>query len=254
MGMIQGKVAIVTGAGLGLGRVIAVRLAREGAKVTAVTDRNVEGLAETKRMIEKEGGTVTTLKVDVSKEEDTKRMAEETISKYGAIDALINNAAMFAGLKRQSFMDVPVEEWDRLMAVNVKGPWLCTRAVVPQMKKQGKGRIINIGSNVAFMSHFGFPHYLTSKAAIIGLTRALAGELGPLGITVNNLGPGTIMTEARRIYTSEERAQEVADKMQLIKRPPLPEDMTGMVVYLVSDESSMLTGQTILIDGGMVLH
>jgi len=136
----------------------------------------------------------------------------------------------------------------------VKGPWLCTRAVVPQMKKQGKGRIINIGSNVAFMSHFGFPHYLTSKAAIIGLTRALAGELGPLGITVNNLGPGTIMTEARRVYTSEERAKEVADKMQLIKRPPLPEDITGMVVYLVSDESSMLTGQTILIDGGMVLH
>ncbi|MFC1823094.1 SDR family NAD(P)-dependent oxidoreductase [Thermodesulfobacteriota bacterium] len=253
MGVLDAKVAVITGAAKGLGRAIAVRFAGEGAKVVAVTDRDMEGLAETERVIREEGGDVLTLKVDVSNEDDTERMASETMARYGAIDALVNNAAIFDGLKRQSFLDISVEEWDRLMAVNVKGMWLCAKAVTPQMKTQQKGRIINIGSSVAFMSHFGFTHYLTSKAAIIGLTRSMAGELGEHGITVNNVGPGTIMTEARKVYTTDEQAMEKAQN-QLIKRPPESEDITGMVVYLASDESSMMTGQTVVIDGGVVLH
>ena len=129
----------------------------------------------------------------------------------------------------------------------------CAKAVAPCMKAQKSGRIINIGSSVAFMSHFGFTQYLTSKAAIIGLTRSMAGELGEFGITVNNVGPGTIMTEARKVYTTEEAAMEKA-RHQLVKRPPVSEDITGMVVYLASDESAMMTGQTVVIDGGVVLH
>jgi len=254
MGALDGKTAIVTGAAKGLGRAIALRFAKEKAKVVAVTDRDMDGLAETRRLIESDGGEVITFKVDVSSEEDTQRMAQETINRYGTIDILVNNAAIFYGLERKSFLDITVAEWDKVMAVNVKGMWLCAKAVAPQMKKQGKGRIINIGSSVAFMAHFGFAHYLTSKAAIIGLTRSLAGELGEYGITVNNVGPGTIMTEARYVYTTDEIAWEKARKTQLIKRPPLPEDITGMVVYLASDESSMMTGQTVIIDGGVVLH
>lgn len=253
MGVLDNKVAIITGAAKGLGKAIALRFAQEGAKVVAVTDRDMEGLAGTKKEIEAMGGDVTTLKVDVSSETDTRKMAEETISAYGTIDILVNNAAIFYGLQRQSFLDISVEEWDRLMGVNVRGMWLCAKAAVPRMKEQKSGRVINIGSSVAFMSHFGFTHYLTSKAAIIGLTRSMAGELGEYGITVNNVGPGTIMTEARKVYTSEESAMEKA-QVQLIKRPPVSEDITGMVVYLASDESSMMTGQTVVIDGGVVLH
>lgn len=253
MGVLDNKVAIITGAAKGLGKAIALRFAKEGAKVVAITDRDMEGLADTKKEIEVMGGDVTTLKVDVSSEIDTRKMAKETISAYGTIDILVNNAAIFNGLQRQSFLDISVEEWDRLMGVNVKGMWLCAKAAVPVMKAQKSGRVINIGSSVAFMSHFGFTHYLTSKAAIIGLTRSMAGELGEFGITVNNVGPGTIMTEARKVYTSDEAAMEKAQN-QLIKRPPVSEDITGMVVYLASNESSMMTGQTVVIDGGVVLH
>lgn len=253
MGVLENKVAVVTGAAKGLGKAIALRFAKEGAKVVAVTDRDMEGLAATRKEIEAMGSAVTTLKTDVSSETDTRKMAEETLAANGTIDILVNNAAIFYGLQRQSFLDISVEEWDRLMAVNVKGMWLCAKAVAPHMKTQKSGRIINIGSSVAFMSHFGFSHYLTSKAAIIGLTRSMAGELGEFGITVNNIGPGTIMTEARRVYTTDESAREKA-KHQLIKRPPVSEDITGMVVYLASDESAMMTGQTVVIDGGVVLH
>jgi len=254
MGVLEGKVTVITGAAKGLGRAIALRCGKEGAKIVGVTDRDMDGLSKTKEMIEENGGEVTTLKVDVSDEDNTREMAEETIAKYGSIDVLVNNAAIFDGLKRQSFLEISGDEWDKVMRVNVKGMWLCAKAVAPQMKKQKKGRIINIGSSVAFMSHFGFTHYLTSKAAIIGLTRSLAGELGEHGITVNNVGPGTIMTEARYRYTTDDVAQKKAEQSQLIKRFPVSEDITGMVVYLASDESSMMTGQTVVIDGGVVLH
>ena len=251
---LEGKVAIVTGAAKGLGSACAVKLSKEGAKVVAVTDRDMEGLAKTKQMIEDQGGEVLTLKVDVSKEKDTQHMAQETIAKFGRIDVLVNNAAIFYGLERKSFQDITTEEWDRLMAVNVKGHWLCTKAVAPQMKKQGKGKIINIASNVAFMGYEGFLHYLTSKAAILGLTRGLAAALGEHGICVNAVCPGRFMSEARKLYTTEEKAIESAKKSQLIKRPEQSEDLVGIVAFLASDESDLMTGQTVVVDGGEVLH
>jgi 3-oxoacyl-[acyl-carrier protein] reductase len=248
---LKGKVAIVTGGGRGLGKAFCLKLAEEGAKVVVV---DVIDTTSTVKEIEDRNGAAIGLKVDVSKEEDTRRMAEETVAKFGRIDVLVNNAAIFYGLQRKSFQDISTEEWDRLMAVNVKGQWLCAKAVAPEMKKQGKGKIINVASNVAFTGHVGFLHYLTSKAAILGLTRGLAGELGEHGVCVNTLCPGMAMTEARRLYTTEEKAVERAQKEQLIKRPQQPEDLVGIVAFLASDESDLMTGQTVIVDGGWILH
>ncbi len=248
---LEGKVAIVTGGGRGLGKAFCLKLAEEGAKVVVVDVIDTTG---TVKEIEERNGSAIGLKVDVSQEEDTRRMAGETVAKFGRIDVLVNNAAIFYGLERKSFQDISTEEWDRLMAVNVKGQWLCAKAVAPEMKKQGKGKIINVASNVAFTGHVGFLHYLTSKAAILGLTRGLAGELGEHGICVNSLCPGMAMTEARRLYTSDELALERARKEQLIKRPQQPEDLVGIVAFLASDESDLMTGQTVVVDGGWILH
>ena len=248
---LEGRVAIVTGGGRGLGKAFCLKLAEEGAKVVVVDVIDTTG---TVKEIEERNGSAIGLKVDVSKEEDTQRMAGETVAKFGRIDVLVNNAAIFYGLERKSFQDISTEEWDRLMAVNVKGQWLCAKAVAPEMKKQGKGKIINVASNVAFTGHVGFLHYLTSKAAILGLTRGLAGELGEHGICVNTLCPGMAMTEARRLYTTDELALERAQKEQLIKRAEQPEDLVGIVVFLASDESDLMTGQTVVVDGGWILH
>jgi len=248
---LKGKVAIVTGGGRCLGKAFCLKLAEEGAKVVVVDVIDTTG---TVKEIEDRNGAAIGLKVDVSKEEDTQRMAEETVAKFGRIDVLVNNAAIFYGLERKSFQDISTEEWDRLMAVNVKGQWLCAKAVAPEMKKQGKGKIINVASNVAFTGHVGFLHYLTSKAAILGLTRGLAGELGEHGICVNSLCPGMAMTEARRLYTTDELALERARKEQLIRRPQQPEDLVGIVAFLASDESDLMTGQTVVVDGGWILH
>ena len=248
---LEGKVAIVTGGGRGLGKAFCLKLAEEGAKIVVVDVIDTTG---TVKEIEERNGSAIGLKVDVSQEEDTQRMAGETVAKFGRIDVLVNNAAIFYGLERKSFQDISTEEWDRLMAVNVKGQWLCAKAVAPEMKKQGKGKIINVASNVAFTGHVGFLHYLTSKAAILGLTRGLAGELGEHGICVNSLCPGMAMTEARRLYTTDELALERARKEQLIKRPQQPEDLVGIVAFLASDESDLMTGQTVVVDGGWILH
>jgi len=248
---LEGKVAIVTGGGRGLGKAFCLKLAEEGAKIVVVDVIDTTG---TVKEIEERNGSAIGLKVDVSQEEDTQRMAGETVAKFGRIDVLVNNAAIFYGLERKSFQDISTEEWDRLMAVNVKGQWLCAKAVAPEMKKQGKGKIINVASNVAFTGHVGFLHYLTSKAAILGLTRGLAGELGEHGICVNSLCPGMAMTEARRLYTTDELALERARKEQLIRRPQQPEDLVGIVAFLASDESDLMTGQTVVVDGGWILH
>lgn len=248
---LEGKVAIVTGGGRGLGKAFCLKLAEEGAKVVVADVIDTTG---TVKEIEERNGSAIGLKVDVSQEEDTQRMAKETVAKFGRIDVLVNNAAVYYGLERKSFQDISTEEWDRLMAVNVKGQWLCAKAVAPEMKKQGKGKIINVASNVAFTGHVGFLHYLTSKAAILGLTRGLAGELGEHGICVNSLCPGMAMTEARKLYTTDEQAVERARKEQLIKRPQQAEDLVGIVAFLASDESDLMTGQTLVVDGGWILH
>jgi NAD(P)-dependent dehydrogenase (short-subunit alcohol dehydrogenase family) len=178
-------------------------------------------------------------------------MARRARDRFGRIDVLVNNAAYYYGVVRRSFADISVEEWDRVMAVNVRGPWLCTRAVFPHMKEIGKGKIVNLASEVFFTGSNGFVHYVASKGGVIGLTRALAVELGPYGICVNAVAPGFTDTEASR--TIADVTKYDTSKTPL-KRLETPEDLVGTVAFLSSDDSDFITGQTILVDGGRAMH
>lgn len=248
---LKDKVAIVTGAAKGLGRVFAIGLAKEGAKVMAVTRKDLDNLDKTVKEIEKLGGVAKSLQADVSIEKDAIRIAEETMKAFGRIDILVNCAAIYDGLVRKSFTEIDPKEWDQVMAVNVKGPWLCARAVFPHMKQQGKGKIVNLSSEVFFTGSHGFIHYVSSKGGVIGLTRALAIELGPHNININAVAPG---------FTDTEASRSIADvKKYDVSRTPLrrleePNDLLGAVIFLASDESDFITGQTLLVDGGRAMH
>ncbi len=245
---LEGKVAIVTGAARGLGKAISLGLAREGAKIVAA-DIDFKACRAAVKEIREEGLTAMALKIDVVEEEDTLRLAQETIDRLGAIDILVNNAAIYYGISWKPFDQISIEEWDRVMAVNVRGIWQCVKAVVPQMKKQGKGKVVNMASSVFFTPPGAFCHYIASKGAVIALTRALATEVGAYGINVNAVAPGPTMTEATKMGMSEERALKAAERTSL-KRLEQPEDIVGAVVFLSSAESDFIAGQTIIIDGG----
>ena len=251
MGRLEGRVAIVTGAGKGLGKAFCLGLAREGADIVAVTRADMEGLQDTAKAVRALGREAIVSQVDVSNEDDTLRMASEAMARFGRIDILVNNAAYYYGVTRRSFTEITGAEWDRMMGVNVKGPWLCARAVFPVMKQQGKGKIINLASEVFFTGSQGFVHYVSSKGGVIGLTRALAIELGPHGICINAVAPG---------YTDTEASRTIADVSKYdTSRTPLrrlesPEDLVGIVNFLASDESDFITGQTVLVDGGRAMH
>jgi 3-oxoacyl-[acyl-carrier protein] reductase len=241
---LKGKVAIVTGGGAGLGRCYALALAREGAKVVVADIQH-----QPAKVVAHEVNGVA-LQVDVTKAEETRAMAAKAVEAYGAIDILVNNAAMYAAIQKKRFSDIPVEEWDRVIEVNVKGVFLCARAVYPQMKKQGRGKIINISSGTVLGGTPMFLHYVTSKAGVIGLTRALARELGGDNINVNAITPGlTIASEEQRRMLSEEYLAPRREARAL-KRDQLPEDLVGTVLFLASAESDFLTGQTLNVDGG----
>jgi len=241
---LKDKVAIVTGGGIGLGRAYCKALAAEGARVVVAdialdaaqaVAKEVDGLA---------------VPVDVTTAEQTTAMAARTVEAYGAIDVLVNNAGMYSSIAKRPFTQIPLEEWDRCMAVNVKGVFLCCRAVHPQMKKQGRGKIINISSGTVLGGTPMFLHYVSSKAAVIGLTRALAREVGGDGINVNAITPGlTIADENQRRMLSEEY---LAPRRQAraFKRDQYPEDLVGTVVFLASSASDFITGQTLNVDGG----
>lgn len=246
MGRLENKVAIVTGGGRGLGQAFCLRMAGEGAKVV-VADIMEQEAQQTAAEIRAKGGSAISIKVDVTDEVGTIRMAEETIKKFGRIDALVNNAAYYYGIARKPFYEISSEEWDRAMSVNVKGTWLCCKAVFPQMKTQKKGKIINLSSDTVFAPTKGMIHYVVSKAAIIGVTRVLAGELGQHGICVNAIAPGFTDTPASRTITSVEKFDVSSIPLG---RVGLPEDVVGSVIFLASDDSDFISGQTIIIDGG----
>lgn len=243
-GRLEGRVAIVTGGGIGLGRAYCKALAGEGAKVV-VADVN----ADAAQAVAKEVGGIA-VKVDVTSEAETGAMAAKAVDAHGAIDILVNNAGMYSSIRKRAFTEIPLDEWDRCMAVNVKGVYLCCRAVYPQMKKQRRGKIINISSGTVMGGTPMFLHYVSSKGAVIALTRSLAREVGADGINVNAITPGlTIADESQKKMLSEEY---LAPRRQAraIKRDQYPEDLVGTVVFLASGDSDFITGQTLNVDGG----
>ena len=249
--LLEGKVAIVTGAGGDIGRAICVRYAQEGARVLVAELR--QDLAErTAAAVKEVGGEALALATDVSKGADAEAMARAAHERWGRIDVLVNCAAVFATVRRAPFWELTEQEWDQLMAVNLRGMWLCSKAVFPYMREQQSGRIINIASGTAFWGSPQFLHYVTSKAGVIGMTRAMAREVGEYGIGVNAIAPGLTVTSGALASTPREyMEQRAADGS--FKRAQVPDDLVGTFVYLASDASSFVTGQTIVVDGGRVM-
>ncbi len=249
---LKGKVVMVTGAARGIGKTYALRLAEEGARVV-VTD--VLDAGPVKAEIEAKGGEAIALYTDVSDENSVNEAVRKTIERFGKVDVLVNNAGIFADINLKPFHQISLEEWEKIIKVNLTGIFLCCKAVYPQMKKQGKGKIINVSSSVFFSGVPFFLHYSTSKGAIIALTRALAREVGDDGISVNSIAPGFTMSEAVEPNPKfTQQAREIAVNSRCFKRDQRPEDLLGALVLLASDESDFITGQTIVVDGGMVLH
>ena len=248
---LKDKVAIVTGGAKGLGRAFAIQMAAEGARILVVTRKDLDNLKETVRQIKDLGGRASWFQADVSKEADTLEMAKEAIKKFGRIDILVNNAAVYDGIARKPFYEIDLAEWDLVMSVNVKGAFLAARAVFPWMKEQGYGKIVNLASEVFFTGSHGFAHYVSSKGGIIGLTRALAVELGPYNICINCVAPGFTDTEASRGLADVNKYDTSKTPLRRLEKP---EDLTGAAIFLASAESDFITGQTLLVDGGRAMH
>jgi NAD(P)-dependent dehydrogenase (short-subunit alcohol dehydrogenase family) len=246
---LKDRVAIVTGGALGIGRVYARRLLQEGARVV-LADIADPGDAVKALALH---GEIVGRRTDVASAEATRAMAEAAVSRYGRIDVLVNNAAVFATLQPQPLEAIAEEEWDRVMAVNVKGIWNCVKAVLPTMKAQRSGRIVNIASAIAPKGTAYLLHYVTSKGAVITMTRALARELGEFGIGVNALAPGLTFSETVLQNPSITGFQaEAVLQSRAFPRVETPEDLEGALVFLASDDSAFMTGQTLVVDGGSI--
>jgi 3-oxoacyl-[acyl-carrier protein] reductase len=245
---LAGRVAIVTGGAQGLGRAFCEGFAKEGAKILSV---DLQESKETAKAVRETGSEAEYLQVDVTSRAETARMAKFAMERFGRIDILVNNAAMYYGVQRKGFDEIDDAEWDKMMAINVKGTWLPTVAVFPFMKQAGKGKIVNLASEVFFTGSQGFVHYVATKGAVIGLTRALAIELGPHNICINAIAPGFTDTEASR--TISDVAKYDTSKTPL-KRLGLAGDIVGTTIFLSSDAADFITGQTILVDGGRAMH
>jgi len=245
------KVVIITGAARGLGQEYARQFARRGASV-AVND--LRDCAETLAIIEREGAKGLATQTDVTNAKSTTEMAEAVVKKFGRIDVLVNNAALYGSLTFAPFEKLDESEWDAAMNVNVKGIWQCCKAVLPSMKNQNSGSIINISSLAAT---YGMPnglHYTASKAAFIGATRGLARELGRYEIRVNAVAPNVVNTAATGevFQDKKDKVVEVTMSQQSIRRPLETDDIVGAILFLASDHSKLTTGQTIMVDGGTV--
>ncbi|MBW2063457.1 MAG: 3-oxoacyl-ACP reductase FabG [Deltaproteobacteria bacterium] len=249
---LKGKVAIITGSARGIGKAYAIRLSEEGAKVVL---GDILDTTPVQEEIESKGGEAMSLKLDVTDEKATEEMALKTVDRFGRIDILVNNAAMFATIEKKPFWEISSSEWDDVIRVNLKGTFLCCKAVFPQMKKQGSGKIINISSGTFYKGVPFFLHYVTTKGGIIAFTRAMSRELGDYGICVNAIAPGLTISDGvieNPSYTDE--YNEMVVRERCIKRIETPEDLTGTVVFLASEDSDMITGQTIVVDGGAVFN
>jgi NAD(P)-dependent dehydrogenase (short-subunit alcohol dehydrogenase family) len=237
--VLDGRVAIVTGGTQGIGAAIARGLQAEGATVV-IADLNPPA-----------GG----IRADVSSEEDVGRMVQEALGRHGRIDILVNNAGLYASLEMRQFTEIPLEEWRQVMDVNVASMFLTCRAVVPVMREQGGGRIVNISSGTPFRGVPFLLHYVTSKGAIVALTRSLAKELGKDAIHVNCVAPGFTMSDGVKSHPEViEKLRDVSIAARTIQRDQVPEDVVGAVVFLCTPAADFITGQTMVIDGGQYFH
>lgn len=245
---LEGKVALVTGAAAGMGRVFCVGLAAEGARVVA---SDIADLSETLAAIKAVQGTVIGVKANVSVQADVERMVQQAVDAYGRVDILVNNAGIYP---MQSVEQINLDDWHKVLGVNLDGPFLCTKAVLPHMKKQRYGKVVTITSTTFFMGVPNLSHYVATKGGVIGLTRSLAAEVGEFGVTMNCIAPGLTKTDG---VESTPELLQIWDHLvaaQCIKRKQTPDDLMGPLLFLVSDDSAFVTGQTICVDGGWARH
>ena len=251
-GRLEGKVAIVTGAAQGIGATYAAALGAEGARVC------VSDLLDTSASVaavETAGGSAFGIKCDVTDATDVKAMVDTTIAKWGRVDILINNAGLFGNLSLKPLTEISSAEFDKVLAVNVRGSFECVKAVTPHMQAQGYGKIMNVASGTVFKGPPMLLHYVTSKGAIVAMTRCMARELGDSGIRVNAIAPGLVMSE--NVVAHPQWKGAIIDNnvaSRCIKREAEPDDMVGTLIFLCSPDSDFITGQTIVVDGGSVMH
>jgi NAD(P)-dependent dehydrogenase (short-subunit alcohol dehydrogenase family) len=249
-GALSGKLIVVTGAGQGIGKAYARRIAGEGARV-ALVDVNEQAISAAQTELDAEGLSVESWTVDVSRPDDVKRFAEELGRRHNAVHGLVNNAAVFSSLKLKPFWEIDPAEWDLVMAVNVRGPWLLVSALRPLLLAAPEASVINIGSDAVWMGKDGYLHYVASKAAVYGMTHAMARELGANGVRVNTLSPGFTATEVPRETFTQQQLDGIM-RSQALKRIASTDDMVGVVSFLLGPDSRWVTGQTIHVTGGLL--
>jgi 3-oxoacyl-[acyl-carrier protein] reductase len=246
------RTVIITGGGKGIGKVYAQEFAKAGARVVAA-DIDEDAAKQVADDLNGQGLAAVGLATDIASEESTVAMARAALDRFGSIDVLINNASLMSVLPRRSWLEIPVEEWDRVMAVNLRGMFLACRAVFPAMKAQGRGKIVNISSSRALEGTPNRLHYTTSKSGVIGFTRALAREVGAFGITVNAVTPGLTLSDTQ-VQSSSGNYLAAHAAGRSIERVQVPEDLVGAVMFLSSAASDFMTGQTLNVDGGKTMH
>ncbi len=251
--VLKDKVAVITGGGRGIGKAFALRFAEEGAKIF-IPDISLERAEEAVKEIKAKGGDAAAIMTDISKEADTQKMAEAVMKKFGKVDILINNAAIWYGVNITPWDQWKPEDWDRIFSVNVKGTWLVCKAIAPLMVKQKKGKIINIASNVPRVpASQVFMPYACSKGAMYTFTQSLARALGASGINVNAIAPGFTASEASLAQRDADGTFKLATSEQSIQRREQTSDLVGTAVFLASADSDFISGQTIFVDGGTVM-
>ena len=249
---LKDKVAIVTGGARGIGAAFCEGLADAGAKV--VVSDVLDGNSVAGRITEKQQ-RATYIRADVTSKKSVESLVADAVREFGTVDILVNNAGLFADLHHKSFQEIDEDEWDRVMAVNVRGTFQCAKAVAPVMIENKKGRIVNIASGTAFKGTPHLLHYVTSKGAVVSMTRSLAREFGPHNICVNAIAPGLTMSEAvvdNPDWTGAASSAGIAARA--IQRAEVPADLLSTLIYLCSDDSNFVTGQTISVDGGALMR
>lgn len=245
----MGQVAVVTGGARAIGREICLLLAREGATVVSL---DLGDSAETVALIEQAGGTAAGIVCDVTDEARIDAAVAEVVERFGKIDVLVNNAGVFSTMERRPFWEIPVDEWDLMMTVNVRSVFLVTKAASAPMREAGSGRVVNIASNVFSFGMPEFMHYVASKGAVVGMTRSMARELGRFGIAVNSVSPGLVTTEITEQTVEEKYRLQVASNQCLVT-PIVPTDIAEAVVFLATPSARMVTGQNLMVNGGATM-